>query len=88
MRAMSILLMSLAMSLAMGLNAAVAGVADGCMECHDPADSAGFAGEDVNELVEWIKEVRSGAVRHPQAGQADLSDEDIAAIAAELSGSG
>jgi len=83
MRAMSILLMSLAI----GLNAAVAGVADKCMECHDPADSSGFAGEDVNELVEWIKEVRSGAVRHPP-GLTDLSDEDVAAIAAELSGSG
>lgn len=83
MRAMWILLISLAI----GPNVAVAGVADKCMECHDPADSSGFAGEDVNELVEWIKDLRSGAVRHPMA-LTNLSDEDIAAIAAELSGSG
>lgn len=71
------------LALAASLNVAVAGVADKCMSCHDPSDSMSLAGEDVNELVDMIKNIRSGAVRHPP-GLTALSDEDIAAIAAEL----
>jgi cytochrome c553 len=75
------------MVFAASCNAAIAGVADKCMGCHDPADSMSLAGEDVNELVDMIKNIRSGAVRHPP-GLTDLSDEDIAAIAAELHSAG
>lgn len=80
MRVMLILLMSAAF----GVSVAIAGATDACMDCHFAED---FAGEDSNALVEKLKAVRDGAVRHPPALQ-DVSDEDLAAVAAELNGSG
>lgn len=80
MRVMLILLMGVAF----GVNVAIAGATDACMECHFAED---FAGEDSNALVEKLKGVRDGAVTHPPALQ-DVSDEDLAAVAEELSGAG
>lgn len=66
---------------------AMAGVADACLECHDPEDSLSLAGEGVDELVEMMQSIQAGDVKHP-ASLAELSDDDLKKIAAVLNGDG
>jgi len=50
--------------------------ADACADCHAPED---FAGSDVAELTQSIKDVASGTVKHK--AKVALSDDDAADIA-------
>jgi len=51
--------------------------AEACADCHAPED---FAGADVAELTQAIKDVASGSVKHK--AKVELSDADAADIAA------
>ena len=51
--------------------------ADACADCHAPED---FAGSDVAELTQAIKDVASGATKHKS--KVEVSDADAADIAA------
>ncbi len=51
--------------------------AEACADCHAPED---FAGSDVAELTQAIKDVASGTTKHK--AKIEVSDEDAADIAA------
>jgi len=51
--------------------------ADACADCHAPED---FAGTDVAELTQAIKDVASGVTKHKS--KVEVSDADAADIAA------
>jgi cytochrome c553 len=57
--------------------------AEGCAGCHNAVVSLNGSGADA--IVGQMKAIRSGDKDHPP-GLADLSDEDIADIAAYLDG--
>ena len=79
---MRTLLISIAMFLTI-TGTAAAGADDACMKCHDPDGKTSLAGTGVDALIEKMTAIRDGDVKHPPVLK-DLSDEDIAAIAAAL----
>jgi len=54
-----------------------------CLFCHDPSNEQALTGKGADNIATKMKAIRAGDVRHPP-GLADLSDEDIAAMAAAL----
>ena len=81
---MRTMLISIAMFLTItGTAGAGAGAADACMKCHGPDAKYSLVGTGVDVLVEKMTTIRDGGVKHPPLLK-DLSDEDIAAIAAAL----
>jgi len=66
-------------------NNAAAGAADACLNCHGSDADFSLAGEGADEIAEMMKSIRDGSVKH-RSSLDDLSDEDIAEIAAVLNG--
>jgi cytochrome c553 len=80
---MRTLLISIAMFLTITGTAVAADADDVCMKCHDPDGNTSLAGAGVGSLIEKMTAIRDGDVKHPPVLK-DLSDEDIAALAAAL----
>lgn len=56
---------------------------DRCLFCHDPGNEMRLMGKGTDFLVAKMEAIRAGEIKHV-AGLADLSDEQIATLAAAL----
>ena len=56
---------------------------DKCLFCHEPGNEESLMDKGVDYLTAQMKAIRAGDIKHPPV-LTGLSDEDIAAMAAEL----